>query len=92
MAESNLTFNLIANNGNCYRGHEPKNGYSNCWSSDGCDALVFTLKQIRQFIYLRRMGNIEICPLETQPLTDEQFDRELWCAEGHSWYDYRSGD
>ena len=87
-----LTFNLRSDiNGNYFRGHEPVNSVSNCWSTHGDEALVFTLEQVRKIRAALGRGSIVIEPTDADPLTDVQFDKELWCVEpnGGSWYAYR---
>jgi hypothetical protein len=81
-----ITFNIQARNGNYFRGHEPCNGHSGPWATEAEDALVLTIDQARAIVevwpsYL----NIVIAP-KAEPISSEQFDRELFCASGGRWY------
>lgn len=85
-----ITFCVQAHNGNYYRGHEPKNGFGNCWADSGSDALVFTIEQARELVAAwRGYLNIVIAVSSVPPLTDEQFKHELFCARGGTWYGYK---
>lgn len=83
-----ITFNVQAHNGNYYVGHEPSNRYGNCWGDDEKDALVFTIEQARKLVAAWR-GFLKIAiAVSSEPMSDEVFKRELFCAKGGSWYDY----
>ena len=82
-----ITFNVQADNGNYYRGHEPVNGYGNCWGDEEV-ALVFTIEQARELVEAWP-GHLNIViSVKSVPMTDETFGRELFCIGGGSWYDY----
>lgn len=82
-----LTFNLRASNSNFYRGHEPSNTHSNCWSGCENDALVLTLGQARAIAGLRNVS-IVFAAVEDKPMSDAAFERELFCAGGGNWFEY----
>ena len=87
-----LTFNLKSDiNGNYFRGSEPDNKHSNCWSTHANCALVFTIDQVRKIRAAIGRGGIVIEPTNRQPLGDEEFDRELSCLGIGSWHDHRKG-
>lgn len=84
-----LTFNIQADNGNYYFGHEPGNGGS-IWTGDQWKALVLTIEQAREL--LRRWTGVGLrimIAVEPDPINDAQFQQELFCARGDgNWYDY----
>jgi len=60
-----LTFNLQADiTGNYYRGHEPRNGEGNCWTTHANLALVLTLEQVRKLRATLKRGSIIIEPTD----------------------------
>lgn len=79
-----ITFNVRANNGNYYRGHEPSNS-GNCWSDEE-RALVMTIQQARKLVRVWPSYLNIVISVKAEPITDEQFERELFCASGGSWY------
>lgn len=82
-----ITFNAQAHNGNFYRGHEPANGYGNCWGDEEV-ALVFTIEQARR-LYQAWPGRLKIViAVKAVPMTDAEFEHELFCARGGTWYGY----
>lgn len=84
-----ITFNLQASNGNYYFGHEPGNGGSP-WTGDQWKALVLTLDQARQLVReWRGCGMSIVISVESEPITDQQFLQECFCARGDGdWHDY----
>jgi len=86
-----ITFNLQAHNGNYYRGHEPSNGSGNCWSGEEELALSFTIEQARKLAKIWRGHMNIVISLEAEAMTDEAFERELFCADGGSWYAWKKG-
>jgi len=83
-----ITFNIQADNGNYYRGHKPSNKCGNCWSDEE-DALVLTIEQAREIAnaWCGFMKIIISC--KSNPISNEEFQRELFCAKGGRWYDYK---
>lgn len=87
-----ITFNVQARNGNYYRGHEPCNEHGNCWSRDAEDALVFTIKQARKLGSAWGWTGLHIViSMKAEPMGHYAFLKELFCAQGGNWYDYREG-
>ena len=82
-----ITFNVQAHNGNYYRGHAPSNGYGNCWGYEQ-DALVFTIEQARELVAAWKGYLKIVISTKSEPMTDEEFKHELFCAKGGHWYDY----
>lgn len=80
-----ITFNLQANNGNYYIGHEPSNHSGNCWG-DESHALVLTIDQARALACAWPGYMKIVVAMKSEPLTSEQFLRELFCASGGKWY------
>lgn len=79
-----ITFNLKAHNNNYYRGHEPSNR-GNCWDDEE-HALTFSIEHARQ-IASAWPGHIGIViSVKDTPITDEAFERELFCAAGGEWH------
>lgn len=87
-----ITFNLqVAHNGNWFAGYKP--GCDGPWDRDQNGALVLTIEQARELVTaLRGCGlRIEIAVSMAEPITGDHFRRELFCAGGGSWYDYKPG-
>jgi len=84
-----LTFNIRARNGNYYRGHKPSNKYGAYWG-DKVDALTLSIEQARQFIEAAKwLKNCDIViTLESEPISDERCQRELFCLKGGRWFDF----
>ena len=82
-----ITFNMQAGNGNYYRGHEPANGYGNCWGDEEV-ALVFTIEQARELVSAWRGFLKIVIAVSSIPVSDGVFKRELFCAKGGRWYDW----
>jgi hypothetical protein len=80
------TYNIQFRNGNYFFGHEPGNGDS-AVTGDQWKALVLTIEQARAIVKARRGGTIVIS-VEEEPISDDQFKRELHCIAGGSWYDW----
>ena len=89
-----ITFNIQARNGNYLRSHNSSNRHSNCWSGERGkedEVLTLTLEQAREILkepWLRHNCNI-VLTLESEPLTDGQYQHELFCIRGGKWYDYK---
>lgn len=83
-----ITFNIQAHNGNYYRGHEPSNKYGNCWCCEQQEgALVFTIEQARELVKVwKNYLQIIIAP-SANPMKQADFEHELFCAKGGSWYE-----
>lgn len=81
-----ITFNVQAHNGNYYRGHEPSN-LGNCWTGDEAHALVLTIEQARALVQAWP-GRKIVVSVRAEPVSDERFAQELFCAGGGNWYDY----
>ncbi|MCK5617062.1 hypothetical protein KAR91_85155 [Candidatus Pacearchaeota archaeon] len=83
-----ITFNIQAHNNNYYCGHKPCNGHGNCWASLEADALVFTLDQARKVVTAWPGFLKIVIAIGSVPMTGPDFERELFCAGGGSWYHY----
>ena len=83
-----LTFNLVANNGNYYRGHEPSNKHGSCWTNDRAEALTLSLVQAREIAREVYDLRIEIALVDTA-ISDELFRKEMFCLMGGSWNGYK---
>ena len=86
-----ITFNIRAANGNYYRGHEPANSHSNCWcscSDSTKHALVFTIEQARDLVKAWSGYLNIVISASAIPMAGEEFQHELFCAKGGSWYEY----
>ena len=87
-----ITFNMVARNGNFYRGHEPCNVHGNCWGDED-SALVFTIDQARELIGGGIWGGLRIVvSVKSEPMSDWKFRKELFCAQGGNWHDYLEDD
>lgn len=86
-----ITFNVQSHNGNFYRGHEPSNSHGNCWcgEEERDDALVFTIEQVRELVEAWSHYLNIVISVSAEPISDELFKRELFCAKGGCWYDYK---
>jgi hypothetical protein len=82
-----ITFNIKAHNGNYLVTHAPSG--SNCWG-DVDKALVLTIEQAREIMDDNKFTSymhIEISH-KSEPLSKEDFGRELFCIKGGGWFDY----
>ncbi len=84
-----ITFNLQANNKNYYRGHEPSNNSGNCWTGDECRALSFSIEQARTMAKAWRGHLNIIISLNAEAISDSEFQREVFCAGGGNWHDWK---
>ena len=84
-----ITFNVQAPNGNYYRGHAPSNDHGNCWTSKSSNALVFTLDQARKLVKTWGHYLKIVISVESKPMSKKAFQRELFCAKGGDWYEYK---
>lgn len=82
-----ITFNIQAHNNNYYRGHKPSNKYGNCWCTKQEDALVFTIEQARELAKAWKNYLQITIALSANPMKQTDFEHELFCAKGGSWYD-----
>ena len=80
-----ITFIVQAHNGNYYCGHEPSNSHGNCWSDEE-EALVFTIEQARELVAAWRGYLKIVISVKSEPITNEVFRREIFCAKGGHWY------
>lgn len=90
---SEITFNLqSAITRNYFRGSKPSNDAGNCWTTHASCALVFTIAQVRKMRASLSHGSIIIEPTDREPLTDLQFDHELYCiVTDKHWDSYQGG-
>ena len=89
-----ITFNLQADNGNYYRGHKPDNCHGNCWVSERRHALTLTLEQSRRMVDHKSncCSQVDIIiATESEPISDEECDREMFYLDGGCYYNYKEG-
>ncbi len=82
-----ITFNLRAHNGNYYCGHEPSNDHG-VWG-DQDHALVLSIEQARAMAKAWRGHLNIIIAIESEAMAETDFHREVFCAGGGNWYDWK---
>jgi hypothetical protein len=83
-----ITFNLQSHNGKYYRGHEPSN-LGNCWNDKEENALVLPIEWAKMIAEAWPWHTKIVISVKSDPISYDQFKRELFCAKGGNWYDYK---